>query len=132
MALSVFTSPNGNMAHDPVMQTNTFATVTGIVTDGVRKTTVKKILVGMNGTALGTATFGKLTIYDGPAGVNASATALGSWSFAIASSAASGTVHFNTPIEINPFLTYAFVSGLSFGYASGSNTVSANVSLYYE
>lgn len=131
MALTIFSSPNGNTAQDPVLAGNTFFTIP-VPTDGVRKTTVYRILVGPYCTALGSATLGKVVLYDGSGtGASATASALANWSFGFASSEASGQVYSAAPFVIDVNLPYAFVSGMTWGLTTGANCASANLTIVY-
>lgn len=129
MALTLFTSPHGNTAHDPVLAGNTFFTVT-VPLD--RKTTIKRILIGPYCTALGSATLGKVVLYDGSGtGASATSSALADFSFGFASSQASGQVYAASPFVYELAMPYAFVSGMTWGLTTGANCASANVAIVY-
>ena len=135
MATTTFTSPNGNVTQDTGLAPNAGASAVGVITDGTTKTRIKNLTVWPYCTALGTATFGKVTFYDGTgSAASATSSAIGiPITVAMASAQASGTVWPAGPITLSPFnITYPLVSGLMAVWVTGNNCTSAVISYEWE
>src|SRR5687767_6372264 len=113
MALTMFTSPAGNTAQDPVLGGGTWFTV---VVPASRPTRVRRVIVAPYCTALGSATLGKVVLYDGTGtGASATASAIGQFPFGFASAEASGQVFPSGPFTYEVNMPYTFVSGMTVG-----------------
>ena len=130
MATTFFTSPNGNTVQDPVLAGGTPFTITVPTT---RPSRVKRIIIAPYCTALGSATLGKLVMYDGTgSGASATSTAIGQFPFGFASAQASGQVFPSGPFIYEVNMPYSFVSGMTWQLVTGANCVSANVTIVYD
>ena len=130
MAVTMFTSPNGNTVQDPILAGGTFFT---IVVPTTRPTRVRRIIIAPYCTALGSATLGKVVLYDGTgSGASATSTAIGQFPFGFASAQASGQVFPSGPFIYEVNMPYSFVSGMTWGLTTGANCASANLSVVYE
>jgi hypothetical protein len=130
VATTFFTGGNGNTVQDPVLAGNTFFTV---VVPSWRHTRVQRVIIAPYCTALGSATLGKVVLYDGTGtGASATSTAIGQFPFGFASAQASGQVFPSGPFVYEVNMPYAFVSGMTWGLTTGANCASANLTVVYE
>jgi hypothetical protein len=130
MALVMFTSPNGNTAQDAVLAGNTPFTIVVPTTRGSR---VRRVIIAPYCTALGSATLGKVVMYDGTGtGASATASAIGQFPFGFASAQASGQVFPSGPFIYEVNMPYAFVSGMTWALVTGANCASANLTIVYD
>lgn len=129
MAATIFSGPNGSTVQDPVLAGGTFFTVPVSTS---RKTNIYRVLIAPYCTALGSATLGKVVLYDGSGtGASATASAIAQFNFGFASAQASGQVYPAGPFITEVNMPYTFVSGMTWGLTTGANCASASLTVVY-